>query len=175
MPSSLSNNNVMLDLETMATHSNAAIVAIGAVRFNGELQDTYYQVIDLQSCLQVGLEVNGDTIKWWLQQEDAARKAITEPNIVLTQALTDFSIWLGEDALVWGNGASFDNAILANAYYRAGIPLPWTHYNNRCYRTLKCFYPSIKLKRLGTLHHALDDAISQAAHLIKILQTIKTD
>ena len=165
----------MLDLETMANHFNAAIVAIGAVRFNHELQDTFYHVVNLQSSLKAGLEVNGDTMTWWLQQEEAARKAITEPHIELTQALTLFATWLGKDALVWGNGASFDNAILANAYYKTGIRLPWAYYNNRCYRTVKCFYPSIKLKRMGTLHHALDDAMSQAAHLIEILQTIKTD
>ena len=170
----LEKNNIMVDLETMATHPNAAIVAIGAVRFTDDLKDTFYQVVDMQSCIQAGLEVDGDTVNWWLMQEAAARKAITEPGIELTKALTQFALWVGKDAVVWGNGASFDNAILTNAYYKSGIVLPWKYHNNRCYRTVKSFYSSIKLNRIGTLHNALDDAKSQAAHLINILENIKT-
>jgi len=158
----------------MATHPNAAIVAIGAVRFTDELKDTFYQVVDLQSAIDTGLDVNGDTLNWWLMQEEAARQAITVPGLALTQALTLFSKWLGEGAVVWGNGASFDNAILINAYYKTGITLPWEYYNNRCYRTVKSFHPHIKLTRIGILHNALDDAKSQAKHLIEIFKNIKT-
>ncbi len=174
MQPELTKNNIMVDLETMATHPNAAIVAIGAVRFTEELKDTFYQVVDLQSCIQAGMDVNGDTVNWWIMQEEEARKAITEPGVELTQALTQFASWLGKEAVVWGNGASFDNAILTNAYYKTGIALPWQYYNNRCYRTVKSFHPHIKLARIGTLHNALDDAMSQAAHLINIFKSIKT-
>jgi len=76
--------------------------------------------------------------------------------------------------VVWGNGASFDNAILANAYHKTHLDLPWQYYNNRCYRTIKNCYPNIKLSRAGTLHKALDDAKSQAMHLIEIFKNIKT-
>jgi len=170
----LEKNNIMVDLETMATHPNAAIVAIGAVRFTDELKDTFYQVVDLQSAMDAGLDVNGDTVNWWLMQEQAARQAITAPGLELPQALMLFAKWLGEGAVVWGNGASFDNAILSNAYYKTDILLPWHYSNNRCYRTVKSFYPKIKLQRVGTLHNALDDAVSQATHLIEIFKNIKT-
>jgi len=129
----LDKNNIMVDLETMATHPNAAIVAIGAVRFTDDLQDSFYQVVDLQSSIRAGLDVDGVTVNWWLMQEEAARQAITAPGIELTKALTLFDKWLGKEAVVWGNGASFDNAILANAYHKTGINLPWKYYNNRCY------------------------------------------
>jgi inhibitor of KinA sporulation pathway (predicted exonuclease) len=33
--------------------------------------------------------------------------------------------------------------------------------------------PSIKLERVGTHHNALDDAKSQALHLMKILEALK--
>ena len=51
-------NDVMVDLETLSTKPNAAIVSIGAVFFDpktGELGDTYYQVIDIET---YGLTVN---------------------------------------------------------------------------------------------------------------------
>jgi len=49
--------DVMLDLETMGRKSNSALVSIGAVEFNletGETGKEFYEVIDLQSCLDVG-------------------------------------------------------------------------------------------------------------------------
>ena len=75
----LAKNNIMVDLETMATHPNAAIVAIGAVRFMEDLQDSFYQEVDLQSSIRAGLDVDGATVNWWLMQEEAAREAITAP------------------------------------------------------------------------------------------------
>ena len=40
--------NIMVDLETMSTRSNAAICSIGAVKFEGtEILDTFYCTVDL--------------------------------------------------------------------------------------------------------------------------------
>ncbi len=174
MNSQNAKNNIMVDLETMATCSNAAIVAIGAVRFDHEIKDSFYTVVDLQSSMEAGLEMGSDAVMWWLQQEEAARKAITEPGIPLVNALTDFSKWVGKDAVIWGNGATFDNVILANAYDALSMKRPWCYYNNRCYRTIKAFFPKIKLKRIGVMHNALDDAKSQAGHLIEILKAMES-
>ena len=70
---------------------------------------------------------------------------------------------------MWGNGATFDNVILANAYRGAGLPVPWKFWNDKCYRTIKGFFPQIKLQRIGTHHNAQDDAESQAWHLINMV------
>jgi exodeoxyribonuclease VIII len=86
--------------------------------------------------------------------------------------LLDFDLFLsryGEDVKIWGNGASFDNVILANAYRRNDLNIPWKYYNDRCYRTMKSLAPHIKMEREGTHHNALSDAISQANHLIRIM------
>lgn len=66
---------------------------------------------------------------------------------------------------MWGNGAAFDNAILANAYRAAGIKQPWELWNDRCYRTICAYYPGCPRNQPGTPHNALDDARSQAEHL----------
>ncbi len=68
---------------------------------------------------------------------------------------------------MWGNGADFDNAILAHCYSRLGRPAPWKFWNSRCYRTLKSFSP-VRGKRIGVHHHALDDAKTQAADAMAI-------
>lgn len=165
-------NNIMLDLETMGTDSDAAIIAIGAVRFDTSVKDSFYKVVNLQSSLDCGLTTSGDAILWWLKQEEKARQAITIEGVTLRNALLEFSKWVGKDALIWGNGATFDNVILANAYKKSALERPWHYSSNRCYRTLKSYYPDVAFQHVGVAHNALDDAQSQAIHLIKILKVM---
>lgn len=170
--------NVMVDLETMGTGLNSAIVAIGAVEFSVEdgLDRSFYQTVDLQSCLGVGLQVDGPTVMWWLKQSDAARHALQLNAVPVMEALRRFADWCGphpQDVLVWGNGAAFDNALLRNAYNRCFMTAPWRYGNDRCYRTLKALRPEIKaVADAGVSHHALDDAVYQANHAIEILKAL---
>ena len=114
--------NVMVDLETMSTKSNAAICSIGAVKFEGkEILDTFYCTINLKTCKDAGMHVSKDTVKWWSEQNKEALRELTRNNIPLNQALDDFEEWFGPKSLpVWGNGAVFDNTILSNAYFITG-------------------------------------------------------
>ncbi|MCP3966933.1 MAG: 3'-5' exoribonuclease [Lentisphaerae bacterium] len=166
----MGNNNVMIDLETMGNNSKSAIISIGAVRFdNLELGQEFYTNVNLQSCIDAGLTMDASTIMWWMKQSDEARKAFNS-GVNLADALRDFTKWLGPGGEVWGNGVDFDNVILASAYDAANQPLPWRYWNNRCYRTFKGLCPSIKVPRGGIHHNALDDAKTQAEHLMKILK-----
>jgi hypothetical protein len=59
--------NAMIDLETYANTSNAAIVQIAAVEFddkNGDILREFNSNISVQSCLDLGMEMNIDTINW---------------------------------------------------------------------------------------------------------------
>lgn len=164
--------DVMLDLETMGTSANAAIVAIGAVEFDIErtfIGRKFYAVVNLQSAIENGGVVDGDTIRWWLGQSDEARAAIRVGDEHINVALIQFSGWLDPEARVWGNGAAFDNVILASAYRRSQIELPWKFWNDRCYRTIKSLHGDVPIERIGTHHNALDDAETQANHLMRIL------
>jgi len=171
--------NIMVDLETMSSDSYASIVAIGAVQFSDiELQSEFYVTVDLQSCVEYGLDVSASTIMWWLRQpKDAQKMFQKDATHTLPEALDAFSQWVTSikvsDPLIWGNGANFDNVILANAYGKTGKNLPWGMWNNRCYRTFKSLYPQVRMKRSGVHHHALDDAKSQAGHMIKIYETFR--
>lgn len=168
-------NNVMLDLETLDTKPTAAILSIGAVVFdkNG-LGAEFYQTIALDSCTRAGLTVSGDTFKWWMAQKGEARKALFENNQDLIQVLDAFSAWISiaTDILtvkVWGNGADFDNAMMQHAYSAVDLVAPWMFWNNRCYRTTTALLGREPRKQEGVLHNALDDAKSQAKHLITVL------
>jgi DNA polymerase III epsilon subunit-like protein len=170
-------SNIMVDLETMGNGSTAAIVAIGAVKFSakGLGLEEFYEVIDLNSSVQAGLTIDPDTLMWWMKQSDEARKALTGKNVPLFKALKEFSRFVGNsgEAKIWGNGASFDNPILANAYRAVNLEQPWRFWNDRCYRTVKSLLGNgIPMERVGDHHNALDDAKSQALHLIKILTLV---
>ena len=170
--------DVMLDLETLGNRPGSVIVAIGAVKMdlvNGVIGDTFYRVIDPADAQSQGLTIDAATVAWWLGQSDAARMAISAPGgwVKLLSTLGDFAAFIGTDARVWGNGADFDNALLAAAYQACSAPLPWRHWNSRCYRTCKSLFPAVKIERAGTHHNALDDAISQAEHLVRIMKAMR--
>ena len=170
-------SQIMLDLETMGNGNRAAIIAIGAVSFNSSgVTERFYQQVRLDMSIDAGLEMDASTVLWWLQQSDDARSAFkdNEKATSLCDALDEFARWYASvgGVEVWGNGAAFDNTILSAAYRLTGIEQPWKFWNDRCYRTLKAMYPRIKPIRFGTHHNAVDDAHSQADHLIQIFNAI---
>lgn len=170
--------NVMIDLETMGVNNNAAIIAIGAVVFDfeGNIGPTFYETIDLKSSVENGGVIDPSTVLWWMRQSDEARKEFEREGLLEYVVLENFANYLmsfGKGIKVWGNGTSFDNVILTNAYTRWVMETPWQYYNDRCYRTMRGLYPEIKMEREGTHHNALADAISQAKHLQRIMTYVR--
>jgi len=172
-------NDIMLDLETMGSGPDSAIVAIGAVAFDPlakELGGEFYRRVDLNSSMKNGGEVEAGTIIWWLRQSESARAELIGGGTQhIIDALEDLHNWVVstfnlDTVRVWGNGASFDNVILRRAFERLNTTCPWKFYNDRCYRTLKNMYPDVVLDRSGVHHHALHDAITQAKHLMEMVK-----
>lgn len=170
--------HVMIDLETMGTGADAPIVSIGAVwfdRFEG-CKGVFYTPVSLKSSVASGAVIDPDTVVWWLGQSDDARKLFTEEQAyaldldVALQSLNS-AVAAANPEGVWGNGASFDNTILAESYRRAGVTPAWKFWQDRCFRTMKNAYANLvpAPEREGTHHNALDDAKYQAAHLQLIL------
>lgn len=176
-------NHIMVDLETFGKSKDAAIVSIGAVRFDldkGELGDRFYQVVNLNSAQRAGGKIDAETVMWWMGQGEEARKALTgDDSVPIENALKNFSNWIREKPLeaLWGNGADFDNVIIEGAYQRLGWTPPWAYYQNHCYRTLCSLKPDLKRNAfrnaVDTAHNALGDAITQAKHLCAIWKLIK--
>lgn len=173
--------HIMVDLETMGTRPDAPIISIGAVSFNADgIVDTFYRSVSLHSSVRSGAVIDPSTVMWWLQQDDQARAALRDAQAgedgggahSLEESLRDFGqlrcIYGDRLKGVWGNGATFDNVIIRESCRRLGIPQLWEFWLDRCYRTVKSMYPNIKMERTGVHHNALDDARSQALHLIEI-------
>ena len=169
-------DHVMIDLETMGTGNKAAIISIGAARFNLDdgITTTFHVGVELASNKALGMEIDAGTVMWWLSEDRAAarREWLALPKVELIEALYGLTAWLdeGEEEIagVWGNGATFDNVILRNAYAGAGLECPWPFWKDRCFRTMKTEFPSGEPPRSGTHHAALDDAIYQATWLLRI-------
>lgn len=171
-------NNMMLDLETLGTSSNAAIVSIGAVYFDpttNTLGNEFYADIDLKSAVAFGGQIDADTVIWWLGQSEDARKALYLPHQTTTAVnilttLESFAEFCVPKVHIWGNGVDFDNVVLGNAYKRAEMEMPFSYGKNRCFRTMKAMLPSVNVNREGTHHHALDDAKHQARYLMAAMR-----
>lgn len=168
--------NVMVDLETFGNGSNSVIVAIGAAMFDETgVGGKFYTLVDPQSCVDVGMQMDASTILWWLKQSDPARNALTcAPGPKLEHALLSLISWWPHGATLWGNGATFDNVILANAYSAVKVQRPWKYTADRCYRTMKALFPTITPPSdIGVAHNALDDAVYQATHMVEILKAVQ--
>lgn len=167
--------HVMLDLETFGNGNDAVIVSIGAVKFNLEkgIFDEFHVGIDPSSCQSLGLKIDADTIMWWMHpdRDQARANLLALDRIDLPSALIGFTQWIEHADAIWGNGSTFDNIILRSAYKACGMEYPVKFWQDQCYRTVKYRTPAIVLQREGTHHDALDDARSQAKHLIEILKT----
>ena len=180
----MTTTQVMIDLETMSTRSDAAIVAIGAVKFDpngvpgtwGDPDDPeykdFYMAVDLGSAIDMGLHVDGPTVMWWLKQDGAVRDCLNDAVDIHT-VLNEFMIWYGAESLpTWGNGAAFDCVILRNAYMKFGSYPPFSYTDERCFRTMRKVLPEVEWLKPVMAHHALEDARAQATHLQQLFQQL---
>jgi len=170
-------SHIMLDLETMSLAPNAALVSIGAVRMTvrGEDSGVFYRNITLQSSVDAGLHMDPSTVMWWMQQSERARGALAIRALPLAQALRDFAYWIAPQEMadtqpiLWGNGAAADNVWLAEAYKAVGFPRPWSHKNDRCYRTFRAMHRDVEdPPENEATHDALADALWQAKFLERV-------
>lgn len=174
--------DAMLDIETLSSAPDAAIVAIGACVFRtdgkawaGSARPTFYRIITAESAQAMGGHIDAATVKWWARQSDDVRRVLNDERAInVSIALSEFSIWLQDvrPRGLWGNGAEFDNVVLRSAWDRNLTAAPWSYRQNRCYRTLKNLRPDIAFEPYGVAHNALDDAIAQAMHAERIFAAL---
>lgn len=182
-------NDIMVDLETMDSIGSSAIVSIGAVQcdlITGELGEEFYRVVDLKDQeKRYGRTLSVETMYWWLGQSDGARAALLAPGkILLEDMCISFAKWIEhlqfpKTKRLWGNGASFDNAIIRDAFRAVDIDFPIPFWQDRDMRTVVGFFPKSMQEswkwsnlRQGTHHNALDDAKYQVKYCSHILQEL---
>jgi len=170
-------SGVMVDLETLSTESNAAIISIGAVKFSYTMgiQSKFKVNVSGKDCHRHGLHLCPDTIDWWSKQSQAAQDSWKQNPQSLTDAVDMFLEWWGEDKNLWfyANGLSFDAPILRNAIQAVGKKQPWAYRHEMDLRTIYNMVGYDRNKRANSellYHDALADAEYQTNELLKLFE-----
>jgi len=179
--------DAMIDIETLDTRPSAVVLSIGVVLFNRRNPEVPFKELNLKfgkkefrdEQIMMGRTVDKDTVRWWKGQDPEAKKLFKQTNVSsVTEALEKLSAFiLGEkvNVLVWGNGANFDNVIVASMYDSFDMEAPWKFWNDRCFRTFRGEHGHIARpgEFIGVKHDAVDDARQQALYLQAIFSELQ--
>jgi len=190
----VTNIHGMVDVETMGLKEDCPILTIGAVLFDPYEQDdvgtlekrAFLRRVDVQDAVEQSGRVEGSTLKWWLQQEDAAIKELVhEDTVPMVVAMRDLRRYLADRApeleddffpgfskfpiacALWAKSPDFDCAKLRHTADRVGETLPLRFFQWRCVRTVQDLAwpegPDARpVFKAGVAHDARADAVQQA-------------
>jgi hypothetical protein len=162
-------NQLMIDLETLATTPNAVITEIGAVPFDietGETGTPLHIRLDPWEQIAEGRAVCPATIRWHINQKtDLRGTAGMEYSRDLRRSLVRLSTLTQAAKEIWIWGADFDRPILENAFRQYTVEsLFWAHWQTRDARTL--WKSVFREQKPAPRHHdALADALAAIADL----------
>ena len=163
-------NHIMLDLETLGTKPGCVILSIGACVFyptTGPAEEkTFYAVLNRDDQLDKDMWVDPKTMSWWKKQNQKAWKQATARAQPTEGELKRFLKWWHSHRgrFLWSQGSNFDGPLLEALFEAFGANAPWKYHETRDTRTVyqMCHVKTGDVKRDGTYHNALDDAIHQA-------------
>ena len=178
---------VMLDIETLSTRPNSAILTIACIKFdrtdeikNINEMETFYRRITLESCNEPEFHKDPKTIEWWeLQSDEIKEEAFHKERVPLREALIELQNFFKGCYKVWSNGSSFDCVIVEEAYRKLNLKVPWNFWNVRDCRTIMDI-GNVKLSDIvnpdiiKNQHHALYDSYRQILALKKSFKNIRT-
>lgn len=179
-------NHFMIDLETLATSADAAILQIGIQAFDprGDGVDPAQGVlihVSGEASLNAGLRLDWNTVQWWLTLDDTARAGMVAGQadaLLLSEALKEL-VAFGQKhggwawAHVWSNGAAFDIPILETAFRRCRRDIPWKYSKVLDVRTMKWLAPNVPKVTPDVAHDALSDCRAQALYVQRCYVELK--
>lgn len=176
--------NLVCDLETVSLEVYAGIIAIALVPLAfPEPLPVFYEKCRFDNLESKGFELSMTTLDWWSKQDKAVRDEAfsgTQDIEIMLARVSQYFTGLRETTGVqkialWGNGVLFDNLILANAFNRCDIEIPWTYHDDMDYRTFRRLFKDIVREPvfMGDKHNALADATHEAKYLEQMLQWIE--
>jgi hypothetical protein len=187
--------DIMTDLETLGKHNSPAITQIAAVPFKLEtgeiLPDEFNQMITPMSCVKFGLDIEGDTLSWWMTQEKEAIEMVIvksiQEGIDLKECLVNFNEYINslkhkyeaDEIRIHGNGVLSDIKWLESAYLAVGIEPAWSYREPTCVRSLigygQRFFdinPKETIPFIGIKHYAIDDCKHQISYCCEIARVM---
>lgn len=172
-----------IDMETLSTEHNAALLSIGAVIHDfgtGQQVDTFYANITPESSIAAGLDVSESTKAWWAKQGQSAQDVLSVDQRPLRDVLVDFAQWLAGHGVQYaiGNGPRADNQWLESACKAVGMQSPIKYWGDLDMRTLTFIGTHIlgldhwHNTFKGVKHNALHDAINEAEFCNAVFQKL---
>ena len=175
---------VMVDIETLSSASDAAIVSIGACMFDLDKDAEYASPDDAfivgvdpdyytEPCPHPHFRINTRTMKWWSEQSQDAKDSLQINQMSnISDAMDHFYVWLAEQgfekdshptkpgaAHIWAKPPSFDLVILRHAAahcYGNTNEVPWHYRQETCARTHAWLFGDIvKSTYVGEKHDGL--------------------
>lgn len=160
-------DHLMIDIEALSLRPGAAIIQLGAVRF--DLSGRVYGTFFLPVVPAAPFTADLDTLKWHAEQGTVypGEGAVSGP-----EAIRQFCQWLARDGRavehVWAWGSTYDMPIL-DLYFDLkpdGLERPWNYSAVRDARTVwKLAYG--KKRPADRPHNALADAVAAVEDLCR--------
>jgi hypothetical protein len=172
--------HVMIDIETLSTETDAAIIAVGAVEFDLEqiLQERLWL---LDPRLTPGRR-DHSTLRWWQEQNAETAQRMWAGNVTPWDFAQDFTEWtfpFRDDHWVWAGPSTFDLSILETFFRQhIGLDYPLNWRNHRDLTTISRVAEQLGIDYSGEAfpgfipHDALSDAIKQARRTQIILRQL---
>lgn len=173
---------ISFDIETFDTASTAVLVQIGAVVFeDGEILERWKRQVEVEDQIRRGRTISWSTLKFWLEQSDAARFSITadEPERLSGRSRTPVqSVLIEFKSLAthyqverYHAKGRMDGDVLDSLYAQHSMTPPWSFRQPRDMRSTLDFDYSgnaANLERKGEAHDALADAIHQFEQIMVV-------
>lgn len=172
---------IMLDLETLSTDSNAVVVSISAIefdRYTGEMLNAFERRLNIQQQIEANAVMDSSTVMWWLEQSKEAQNELTRlPEHEVIGVLREFTLFCKRNnaTAIWGNGATFDNVILRNLYHKFNLELPLGFWTDRDVRTLVDLagIDTRSYEFDGVRHRGIDDCKHQIKYCVDAFNKLK--
>lgn len=171
--------NLTFDLETLGNSVEAPIIQIGAVEFDddGKPISQFLETINIEHIPMDNFTYDMRNIKWWFSQGQEAIKSVilAENSKTMKKVFSMFrdytdSVYKSNDSISIWSHATFDPPILDRNFRKIGVRNPFRYKDHKDIRTLHLLKGSVDVKRIGTHHNALDDCMTQALYISKMLK-----
>lgn len=120
--------HIMIDFETLSLKPNAVLLQLAAVAFDANTREVVSTLhVHIDPRVQPGRDISADTVIWWMEQDEAARAALTNATRMADRIESDTFEDLSEeeqDSLYEQAGMLITNAAQAFVAWFNGVTDP---------------------------------------------------
>ena len=143
----MTENWAMIDIETLGTGDMPVVLSMGIVLFDPwkdyretaiEDLNTLYLKPTVESCTDIGCEIDEDTLDWWSTQDvEIIEEAFSEDGREdIQEVMKKMYKFCSSSNFYWAQGAIFDYNILEHIAKKLHRGVPWKYWKVRDTRTL---------------------------------------